>query len=79
MTGLFSLCDRDYFALASNSRIFLNEFGLFDLGEAVKSIQTLPPPDKALEPIAPTPYPGQETALIVSDSQMQLNKSNNLI
>lgn len=32
LTSIFSICDKDYFALASNSRIFLNEFGLYDLG-----------------------------------------------
>lgn len=43
-SGLTSSCDKDSFALASNSRFFLNEFGLYDLGEASKSRQVLPPP-----------------------------------
>lgn len=44
ITGLFNLCDNDYFALASNSRVYENEFGLFDLGEVHKSRSLLPTP-----------------------------------
>lgn len=51
ITSLFSICDKDYFALASNSRIFLNEFGLYDLGETSKSQQVLPAPGSALNPL----------------------------
>jgi hypothetical protein len=42
LTSIFNICDKDYFALASNSRIYLNDFGLYDLGKASKSLQALP-------------------------------------
>lgn len=80
-TSLMSCCDRDYFALASNSRIFLNEFGLYDLGEVSKSRQILPmagtPIHEALPTIAGnTPNANQ---YYVADSQQALQKSGNLI
>jgi hypothetical protein len=70
-TSIFSLCDKDYFALASNSRIFLNEFGLYDLGVASKSLQVLP----ASNVITPTPA----DQVLVGDSQSGLVKSGVLI
>lgn len=73
LTSLLSICDKDYFALASNSRIYLNEFGLFDLGEASKSTQVLPPPSRTAIPLNPNQiYVGQ-------DSNQGLNKSANLL
>ena len=71
LTSLMSICDKDYFALASNSRIFLNEFGLYDLGEASKSQQALPPPGSALNPL--------ETPGLQLESQQVLNRTGALI
>lgn len=66
-TALLSICDKDYFALASNSRMFLNEFGLYDLGEASKSSSALPPPGSAPVPILTTPgYHGAESEQVIN-------------
>lgn len=78
-TALMGLCDRDYFALASNSRIFLNEFGLFDLGEVSKSRNILPiagtPMDKVIS-VAPTPGGANQ---YYGESQQALNRSGAMI
>lgn len=80
LTSIFSICDKDAFALASNSRIFKNEFGLYDLGEASKSRQALPPPSyqKLVETgnQTPTPAPNQYYA---GDSQQGLNTPGAMI
>lgn len=44
ITGLICLCDKDYFGLATNSRFFENDFGLYT------------PQDQML--LAPAPEPG---------------------
>jgi hypothetical protein len=71
ITALLSICDKDYFGLASNSRIYENDFGLYDLAKSSKSLQALP----ATNSITPTPA----DQLIVGDSQSGLVKSGVLI
>lgn len=63
--SLTNLCDKDYFALASNSRMFLNEFGLYDLGEASKSEQILLPPGKAPNPLLTPGFQASESQQVL--------------
>ena len=70
ITVLLSVCDKNYFALASNSRIVLDEYGLYDLGEASKSLKMLPTMDR--EKAIAANYQ-------VGDSQQALIKSGNLV
>ena len=71
ITTFLSVCDKDYFGLASNGRIYENDFGLYDLGKGSKFLQALP----ATNSITPTPA----DQLIVGESQSGLIKSGVLI
>lgn len=75
VTILMSICDGEFFALASNSRVFINEFGLFDLGEGAKSLNVLPLNKKGTVAALPT----DKNFLTVGESQQALNKSGALI
>lgn len=78
ITSITSICDKDAFALASNSRIFLNEFGLYDLGEASKSRQALPPPTYQNVTQTPTPTPNGDQ-YYAGDSQQGLTNPGAMI
>lgn len=78
ITSITSICDKDAFALASNSRVFLNEFGLYDLGEASKSRQTLPPPSSQNIAQTPTPTPNGDQ-YYAGDSQQGLTNPGAMI